>query len=83
MFSNGTANAGISVVASASDSSVLSYQWYSNTTNSNTGGTAITGATNLTYVVPTTTNGTYYYYCVVGSATCASVTSDVAVVTIE
>ena len=82
-FSNGTTNAGISIVASASDSSALSYQWYSNTTSSNTGGTIINGAVSQTYTVPTTTNGTYYYYCVVGSATCASVTSSVAVVTIE
>ena len=82
-FSNGTPNAGISIVAESSDDSALSYQWYSNTTNSNSDGTLISGATSRTYTVPTTTNGTYYYYCVVGSATCASVTSSVAVVTIE
>ena len=39
-----------------------SYQWYSNTTNSTTGGTSISGATNATYTPPTNTIGTLYYY---------------------
>ena len=39
------------------------YQWYSNTTNSNTGGTLISGATTNTYTPPTNTAGTTYYYC--------------------
>ncbi|MDD2396128.1 MAG: hypothetical protein PHG12_10360, partial [Sphaerochaeta sp.] len=82
-FANGTTNAAISVVAASSDNSALSYQWYSNTTDSNSGGTLIPGATDRTYTVPTDTNGTFYYYCVVGSATCASVTSSVGTVTIE
>ena len=44
----------------------LQYQWYKNTTNSNTGGTKIEGATSATYSVPTDTPvGNYYYYCVV------------------
>lgn len=43
----------------------LLYQWYSNTTASNTGGTAISGATNSTYNPPTTNTGTFYYYVVV------------------
>ncbi len=78
---NGTVS--LSVTAASSDGRSLGYQWYSNTTNSNSDGTLISGATSRTYTVPTTTNGTYYYYCVVGRATCASVTSSVAVVTIE
>ncbi len=82
-FALNTSSAGISVVASASDGSTLSYQWYANTTDSNTGGSAITGATSLTYTVPTDTAGTFYYYCVIGSATAASVTSGVATVTVE
>jgi hypothetical protein len=68
---------------SASDGSTLSYQWYANNTDSNTGGTTISGATSLTYTVPTDTAGTFYYYCVIGSATAASVTSGVATVTVE
>jgi gliding motility-associated-like protein len=43
-----------------------SYQWFSNTTNANTGGSAIAGATNSTYTMPVfTTPGNYYYYAVV------------------
>ena len=42
-----------------------SYQWYSNTTNSNTGGTLITGATSASYIPSTSTAGTFYYYCVI------------------
>lgn len=45
------------------------YQWYSNTTNSNVGGTAIGGATAISYSPPTTVAGTRYYYCVVTSTT--------------
>lgn len=43
-----------------------SYQWYQNTTNSNTGGTVISGAVGDGYRLPAQTPvGTYYYYCVV------------------
>ncbi|MEK4426705.1 S-layer homology domain-containing protein [Solibacillus sp. FSL K6-1523] len=68
----------------ASDGVTLSYQWYSNTTNSTSGGTPISGATSATYKVPTTAVGTTYYYVVVtntdSSATgikIATATSDV------
>jgi|GEM_PF-4639439 len=44
------------------------YQWYVNTTNATTGGTAITTDGNSnTYVPPTDKVGTFYYYCVIGS----------------
>ena len=48
------------------------YKWYSNTTNSNTGGTAIEGAASDTYTPSTTTVGTTYYYVEVwnGSGAC-------------
>ncbi len=58
-------DAALSVAASVSDGGNLSYQWYSNTTNSNAGGTAINGATSENYTPPTSTAGTTYYYCVV------------------
>jgi hypothetical protein len=82
-------SAPLSVVATVSDSGTLSYQWYSNTTNSNIGGTAITGATNASYTELTTTAGTTYYYVVVtntnnsvnGTKT-ATATSSVAKVTV-
>ncbi|WP_329805300.1 beta strand repeat-containing protein, partial [Flavobacterium facile] len=61
----------------------ISYQWYSNTTNSNTGGTIIASATNSTYTPPTTTVGTRYYYCIVTqSGVGCSVTSAVSQVII-
>ena len=55
------------------------YQWYSNTSASNTGGTLVSGATAATYTPATATAGDSYYYCVVtnGSASCTT-TSDVS-----
>ena len=50
-------------VGSVSDGGTLSYRWYSNTTNSNTNGTIIQGATGLTYQPPTSSIGKQYYYC--------------------
>ena len=43
----------------------LSYQWYSNTERSNTGGTIITGATNASYSAPTDVAGFTFYFCVI------------------
>ena len=52
-------------IEAAVSNGVLSYQWYQSSTNSNTNGTAISGATSTTYTVPTSTAGVKYYYCVV------------------
>ncbi len=68
------------------EAGTLSYQWYSNTTNSNTGGTPIDGATSSTYEIPTGKDvGVYYYYAVVSSdaAGVQAVSSDVAQVTVR
>jgi hypothetical protein len=56
------------------------YQWYSNATNSNTGGTAIAGATAITYTPSSATAGTTYYYCLVTltSASCPDITTNTA-----
>ncbi len=43
----------------------LSYQWYSNTIDSNIDGTIIDEATDNSYSPPTAEAGTTYYYCVV------------------
>lgn len=65
-------------------SASLYYQWYSNPTNSNSGGTPITGAINSSFTIPTTlTEGTYYYYCVVSAINARHVTTDVAEVVIS
>jgi hypothetical protein len=79
----------LTVTASVYDGGELSYQWYVNTNNSNTGGTSIPGATNASYDAPTNQLGTKYYYVVVtntnedatGNQT-ASTASDAAAVTV-
>jgi hypothetical protein len=55
----------LNVTASVSDLGLLSYQWYENTTNSNSGGSMIGGAASASYEAPTNTVGTTYYYVVV------------------
>lgn len=72
----------LGIIASASGGT-LSYQWYINTTNSNTGGAAIPDATADTYFTPTADPvGVYYYYCVV-SAGASFVASNAATVTVS
>jgi len=68
----------------------LSYQWYSNTSKTNSGGIIINGATGASYNAPTTTAGTSYYYCAVtntdneasGNKT-ATVTSNAVQITVK
>ncbi|MGZ4123876.1 MAG: S-layer homology domain-containing protein, partial [Tumebacillaceae bacterium] len=79
-----------SLTVAASGGVKLSYQWYSNTTNSTSGGTAINGATDATYTAPTGSAGTTYYYCVVTNTdsgatgqTTATATSAVATITVN
>ena len=60
----------------------LTYQWYSNSTSSNTGGTAISGATAATLSIPSSATGTNYYYVVVSGACSQSTTSTVSTVTV-
>lgn len=59
------------LTVSASGSS-LTYQWYSNTTNSTSGASSISGATSSTYTPSTSVVGTTYYYCVVKSGDCST-----------
>jgi hypothetical protein len=53
------------ITADVNDEGTLSYQWYSNTAESNTGGTAIPGETESSYTPPVTTTGAFIYYVVV------------------
>ena len=69
---------------------ITGYQWYSNTSASNEGGTLLTGATDSSYTIPTgkTAGTTEYYYCVVttkrtDNSEQASATSNVATVTVN
>ncbi|MEK0412630.1 MAG: hypothetical protein RL070_118 [Bacteroidota bacterium] len=59
----------------------LTYQWYRNSTNSNSGGTLISGATASTYTAPSSTAATTYYYVVVSSS-CNAVTETSTVSTV-
>jgi hypothetical protein len=74
----------LSVAATVTRGAALSYRWHSNTTNSNTGGTAISGATSARFTIPATlAAGTYYYFCEVRAASATSVRSRVARVTVS
>jgi len=53
------------ISVTATGTGVLTYQWFSNTSNSNSGGTLLTGATNNSYTPSATVAGTLYYYCIV------------------
>lgn len=59
---NGTPTA---LSVSATGSGALSYQWYSNSVNNNTGGSLISGATDSFYTPVTSVSGTVYYYVAV------------------
>lgn len=55
----------LTVQANVIDGGILSYQWYSNTTNDFSSGTPIDGATNTSYSPPTDRLGIRYYYVIV------------------
>ncbi|MCK0124950.1 T9SS type A sorting domain-containing protein [Gelidibacter sp. F2691] len=57
----------------------LSYQWYSNTVNSNSGGTSLgAGATSENYTPKTNATGTLYYYVIVTGSCSPPITSGVS-----
>lgn len=81
----GEESQGLEIKSYANDNGTLSYQWYGNTTDSNTGGTAIEGANNSVLALDSSVDGTTYYYCVVtntanfvGEQKTASTVSNVA-----
>ena len=79
---NASASA-LTVVANlVGGSGTLKYQWYKNTVNSNTGGTAVSDpTTNPDYTPSTTaTEDASFYYCVVSASGYTSKTSNVAYV---
>jgi hypothetical protein len=80
---NGTPQ-NISITATSSNA--ITYQWYSNTTASNVGGTSVgsaSGGTTNTFTPPTTSIGTKYYYCVMSANGCATVSGISGAVTIN
>jgi hypothetical protein len=54
----------LSFLVAAQDEGVVTRQWFTNTSASASGGTAIPGATGENYTVDTTSTGTKYFYCV-------------------
>jgi hypothetical protein len=78
----------LSVSARVTDGGTLSYQWYSNAANSNSGGTIISGATRASYTTPVmNVEDAFYYYCVItntnataAGATVVRIASAVAIV---
>ena len=60
----------------------VTYQWYSNTSKSNTGGTAIDRATDASYTPITSATGTKHYYCVATYDEC-KITSNVATIVVN
>ena len=67
------------LTVSATGTAPLSYQWYSNTTNttSPTGRTTIAAATSNSYTPPSNVPGTRYYHVIVTGA-CGDVTSTIS-----
>ena len=61
------------------------YQWYSNTNNSYTGGTLISGATTLSYTPITSVVGTIYYYCIAtyANGNCGTVSTNISEVIVN
>ena len=71
----------LSIIATVSDAGVLSYQWYENTTEQNSGGTSLGSTGNgESFTAPSSAEGVKYYYCIVTNtlaAQTATVASDV------
>jgi hypothetical protein len=57
----------LSFLVAAQGEGVITRQWYSNTSASTSGGTAVEGATGENYTVDTASAGTKYFYCVATS----------------
>ena len=74
-------NAPILSVA-ADGNGTLKYQWYKNSSDNNTGGTKILGATASTYQTPFNYSVGNYYYYVVLTGGCGTLNSNVATVSI-
>lgn len=70
----GSAATALSVAATGT---TLTYQWYSNTTATTSGGTPV-GTNSASYTPSTTASGTLYYYCVVTAACGTSAISNVS-----
>ena len=69
------------ITVTATGTGTLTYQWWSNTTASTTGGTSLgsaNGAQTNSYTPQSTVTGTLYYYCIVHGSCGVDVTSAVS-----
>lgn len=71
------------VEAKVTGKAVLTYQWYSSESDSNTGGTIVSGATSSEFSIPTNLTETTYYYCVVSALEADSVSTQAITVTLS
>ena len=80
----GSITESLTVAATVTQGATLTYQWYSNATASNVGGTAVaTGGASATFAIPTTlTANTYYYFCEVSATGADAKRSNAATVTV-
>ncbi|MEI6436153.1 MAG: hypothetical protein WCP32_15055, partial [Bacteroidota bacterium] len=68
------------ITVTATGTGTLTYQWYSNTIASTTGGTSLNaanGAQTSSYTPQATSSGTLYFYCIV-SGSCGTATSSIS-----
>lgn len=79
-YDQGATAAALTITASGNPAPT--YQWYSNTSNNNSNGTVISGATEASYTPSTATAGTFYYYCVATNSK-GSASSNVATITVN
>ena len=81
----GSITGNLSVVATVTTPAALTFQWYSNTTASNIGGTQIPGATSASFPIPTNLAvGTHHFYVEVSATGGATpVRSNAATVTVN
>ena len=80
----GSITASLTVAATATDGATPTYQWYSNNSASNEGGTLLGGMTGTTFAIPTVlTAGTYYYFCEVNATGAEPKRTTVATVTVN
>lgn len=81
-----TQNTTLTVAAVSPDGNTLTYQWYSNTTKSNTGGVPVVGATAASFIPESSSvEGTVYYYAAIwntdGNRTSEPVYTEAAAIT--
>jgi hypothetical protein len=68
---------GFNPISVSANGANLTYQWYTNSSNSNSGGISVSGANSATFTPPSSIEGTAYYYVIV-TGNCGISTSNVS-----